>query len=127
MCSLLLLKIKKIFLALGNDRPQILVQVEDCVLQAIIAISEGNSSETIIDTLYSKITSLEKDLGRDDEALNWFNLTFLATPSTALQPEIPSTPLTGVLIHFTILIHCLTRMKQDLTFLRIGLKVSHMH
>ena len=33
----------KIFFTLGNDHPQILVKLEDCVLQAIISISTYSS------------------------------------------------------------------------------------
>ena len=59
---------------LGNDCPQILVKLEDCVLQAIISISEGKSCEYAMDTLYSELFSMEKDLAKDNEALTWFNL-----------------------------------------------------
>jgi hypothetical protein len=68
------LKIKKIFAALGNDRPQILVQLEDSVLHAIIDISKGKSSEAVIDALHLHIQSVEKDLLDDDDAMNWFDL-----------------------------------------------------
>lgn len=72
------------FLTLGNNRPQILVQLEDSVLHAIIAISKGESSEVAIDGLHSQIESLEEDLRNDSEALNWFNL---AKPSTPLAGD----------------------------------------
>ena len=54
--------IMKTFFVLGNDRPQILVKLEDCVLQAIISISEWKSHEYAMDTLYSQLFSMEKDL-----------------------------------------------------------------
>ena len=34
----------KVFAALGNNRPQVLIQLEDCVLHGILTISAGNSS-----------------------------------------------------------------------------------
>ena len=76
-----------------------------------MAILEGNSIKIIIDTLYSQITLLEKDLGRDNNALNWFNLYTTATSSASLQLEIPSTSLAGMYVGFTILIYYLTRIK----------------
>ena len=54
--------IMKTFFALGNDHPQTLVKLKDCVLQAIISISEGKSCEYAMDTLYSELFSMEKDL-----------------------------------------------------------------
>ena len=54
--------IMKTFFALGNDHPQTLVKLKDCVLQAIILISEGKSCEYAMDTLYSELFSMEKDL-----------------------------------------------------------------
>jgi hypothetical protein len=79
-----LLMILKVFQALGNDRPQILVQLEDCVIQAIISISEGKLRENAMETLYSQLLSLEKDLVNDSKALAWFRLATAssATPST---------------------------------------------
>jgi hypothetical protein len=90
----------KIFIALGNDRPQILVQLEDRVLHAILAISEGKSPEDVISNLYAEIFSLEKDLGNDHDALNWFDWS---TPAFSIPPtppasKFPSTPLAGVQI-----------------------------
>ena len=93
-----LLKMKKIFLALGNNRPQILVQLEDRILHAIIAISEGESSETVIDALHLQILLLEKDLDNNDEALNWFDLSMATFSSITLPSKIPSTPLAGMCI-----------------------------
>jgi len=97
--SLHLLIKNKIFLALGNDRPQILVQLEDHVLQAIIGISEGKSREDAMDSLYSQILALEKDLDNNDDALNWFNLCTAVIPPTPEPSEIPSAPLAGVQIY----------------------------
>ena len=102
-----LLKVKKVFLALGNDRPQILVQLEDCVLHAIIAISEGKPSEAAIDALHSQVQSLVKDLDDDAKVLNWFNQSkaaftapSISQPSTSQPSEFPSTPLAGVYLIF---------------------------
>jgi hypothetical protein len=61
------------FCGLGNDRPQILVQLEDYVLRAIVDISEGKATEDAIDTLYLQVLSLQEDLGNDDVASNWFH------------------------------------------------------
>ena len=83
----------KIFLALGNNRPKILVKLEDCVLQAVLEIAQGKSTEGVIDGLCSQVESLHEDLGNDDEALNWFNLCSPAfsapmTPSASnLRPN----------------------------------------
>ena len=83
------------FIALGNDRPEILIRLEDHVLQAIINISEGKSRDDAIGTLYSQILPLEKDLVNDDNALGWFNLSKTATSvhSTPSTSNFPSTPL----------------------------------
>ena len=64
------------------------------MLQALFDISEGKSTEPVIDALYVHIKSLEKDLGNDDEALNWFNLSG-QTFSAPLTPEVRPTPLAG--------------------------------
>lgn len=107
----------KIFVALGNDRPQILVRLEDLVLQAIIGVLEGNSSEDVIDTLYSEIRSLDNDLGNNEEALNWFNLSrsFLPAPSTPPPTELPSTPMAGMLIQFNFNI-CSNKVTSNVKF-----------
>lgn len=88
---------QQIFFALGNDRPAILVQLEDCVLKAVIAISEGKARENVMDKLYSDISVLEKDLIKDEKALAWFDLlnddSF--APSTPMPPAFTSTPFTG--------------------------------
>ena len=96
----------KIFLSLGNDRPPILVQVEDRILEAIIGISAGKPRDDILDTLYLQIIALEKDLNDDDRALSWFNLATSAiplpstppvtVPSTPQLTKVPSTPLAGM-------------------------------
>jgi hypothetical protein len=89
---------KKIFVALGNNRPRILVELEDCVLHAIIAISKGTSTHIVIDELHTQIQSRQKDLTEDDEALKWFQLAGkdIDTPLTSPTSEIPTTPLQGV-------------------------------
>jgi hypothetical protein len=81
---------EKIFLALGNDRPQILVQLEDRVIEAIVAISEGKPRENAMRQLYSQLMHLEKALSENRDALTWFNLVTddLAVPSP-LPPSIP--------------------------------------
>ena len=81
--------IMKTFFALGNDHPQILIKLEDCVLQAIILISEGKLREYAMDTLYSELYSMEKDLAKDNEALTWFNLAMapFAIPSMPHHPN----------------------------------------
>ena len=86
--------INEIFAALGNDRPKILIELEDHVLQAIIGISEGISIEGAMDNLYAQILSRQEDLANDDVALTWFNLGCdgLAIPSTTQPLDIPSTP-----------------------------------
>ena len=48
-----------------------------------------------MDTLYTQILPLEKDLNDDDDALNWFNLCMAVTPPVPEPSEIPSTPLAG--------------------------------
>jgi hypothetical protein len=97
-----LFTIYKIFLTLGNDRPKILVKLEDCVLQAIFDISEGMSTEPVIDALFLKIESLQDDLGKDDEALKWFDLyrPAFSTPLTPPPSELRPTPLAGQSIHY---------------------------
>jgi hypothetical protein len=98
--SCYLLTVEQIFFALGNNRPQVLVQLEDFVLRAIINISEGKSSEDVIDALSLQIQSLENDLDGNDEALTWFNLATVTIQTTSTPPstEFPSTPLPGMSI-----------------------------
>ena len=83
--------INQTFVALGNNRPQIIVQLEDSVLQAIMAISEGKSRENSMDLLYKQLSSLEKDLANDQEALSWFDITKIpfTVPSTPPLSEFP--------------------------------------
>jgi hypothetical protein len=90
-----LLKIEKTFLALGNKRPAILVTLEDAVIRAIVAISEGKSTEVAIDSLYVQISPLLKDLANDNEALSWFDLCLQEDVSTSSAPtpsDISTTP-----------------------------------
>jgi hypothetical protein len=75
----------KTFLTLGNNRPKILVQIEDCVLHAIVELSKGKSRDNTMDALYSQLFSLKDVLRNDEGALAWFDF---ATASSA----IPSTP-----------------------------------
>ena len=85
--------VEKIFLALGNNRPQILVQLEDRVIEAIVAISEGKSRENAMRQLYSQLMHLEKALSENRDALTWFNLV---TDDLAVPPPLPpSTPSPG--------------------------------
>lgn len=86
------INLNQIFLALGNNRPQILVRLEDHVLQAIIGISEGKSREDAMDTLYTQILPLEKDLTNDDDALNWFNICMAVIPPV---PELHKNKFLG--------------------------------
>ena len=89
--------------------------LEDSVLSAIIAISEGMDPEQVIDALYIELLSMEKDLLEDNEALNWFKLEVPSVghslpstsetlpsviPSPPLTSEFPSTPMTGVSPYF---------------------------
>ena len=84
----------QLFITLGNDRPPILIRLEDEVLQAVIAISQGKSRQDVMQTLHSQLESLEKDLAADDRALNWFNLpTAPASISSTPPPsEVQFTP-----------------------------------
>jgi hypothetical protein len=93
--------IYQIFVALGNNRPQILIQLEDHILMAIVHISEGLSVEDTMEKLYSQILSLEKDLASDDIALSWFNLSpeGFSISSTSPPLEISSTPLAAMPNH----------------------------
>jgi hypothetical protein len=89
-----LLTFIKVFDALGNERPKILIQLEDYVLKGIISISEGTPREDAMHTIYSQISSLKMDLVQDKHAMSWFNLTTdaLAVPSTPPTSEFPSSP-----------------------------------
>ena len=117
--------IMKTFFALGNDRPQILVKLENCVLQAIISILEGKSCEDAMDTLYSELFSMEKDLAKDNEALTWFNLATapFAIPSMPPPSKFPTKYSAGVFIYLNLFL-CLTSMDQFATFLMTNFKVS---
>ena len=88
------------FVALGNNRPQILVKLENCVLGAIMDISQGKSRDNAIENLYSQLSSMEDELCRDNDALTWFNLGLASKSSSTSQstsfsnshPFSPSTP-----------------------------------
>lgn len=92
-----LLTIEKTFFVFGNDRPEILVKLENCVLQAIVDISEGKSREIAMDALYSQLSSLYGDLAKDNVALGWFDIATATTaaPSTPPPSEFPSSPSGG--------------------------------
>ena len=98
-----LLTIGKTFVALGNNRPQILVNLEDKILEGIIAISEGSPTENVLDSIYSEMLLAEKDIRSDVDAMKWFDLltadisipptpppsVFPPTTSTAAPPIFP--------------------------------------
>jgi hypothetical protein len=67
------------------------VKLEDRVLEAIIAISEGKSRDDAIDKLYSQILLLHDDLRNDNDALDWFNLSTapFAIPSASSTGALP--------------------------------------
>ena len=75
----------KVFAVLGNNWPQVLIQLEDCVLHGILTISAGKSSEEVIGTIYSQLQSLEKELTSNSVALNWFDIHM--TGGLASPPE----------------------------------------
>jgi hypothetical protein len=84
--------------ALGNDRPPIVVRLEDRVLECVIAISEGKSPVTALDDFYSEALLLESDLKKNVDAMRWFNLVTVgfSIPPTPPQSVFPSTPSRGV-------------------------------
>jgi hypothetical protein len=100
-------------LALGNNRPPILVKLEDCVLEAILDILAGKLTEPVIDALYLRIELLQKDLWNDDEALNWFALSKLAV-SVPLTPAHRPTHLAGLSIHFNSFVYLANDFLQDM-------------
>jgi len=84
----------KIFLALGNDRPKVLIKLENSVLEAIIEISKGKATEAVVDTLYGQIESLQTDLENDEKALDWFQLSN-SPSSPPLTPAVTALGLTA--------------------------------
>jgi hypothetical protein len=74
------------FVALGNNRPPILVMLEDGVLECIVAICEGNSTQYVLDRLHSQLLLLESDLTKDGNAMQWFNLS---TVGASMPPTPP--------------------------------------
>lgn len=86
------------FVALGNNRPPILVQLEDKVLQCVIAISEGKSAFSALNDLYSEALLLENDLRNDVDAMRWFELVTVSfsIPPTPPPSVFPSTPFRGL-------------------------------
>jgi hypothetical protein len=87
----------QIFQALGNERPQILVRLENYVLDAIVSISEGKSRENVMQDLYSQMLPLENDLRNEPSAMAWFDFSTPSAPasSTPELSEYPSTPFAG--------------------------------
>jgi hypothetical protein len=86
----------QLFNALGNNRPPILIRLEDQVLQAIVDISEGKPREGVMDNLYLQLGTMEKDLANDEDAMNWFNFTAAGSISSTPAPsDVRSTPLPG--------------------------------
>jgi hypothetical protein len=83
---------QQMFLSLGNDHPEILIQLEDCIIHAIVALSEGKAMEKAMDELHSQLSTLLNDLRNDDVALAWFNLEKPALESHSNPPryEFPS-------------------------------------
>jgi hypothetical protein len=86
------------FVALGNNRPPILIRLEDMVLRCVVSISEGKSAVSALDGLYSESVLLESDLRNDVDALGWFDLVTVAftIPPTPPQSVFPSTPSRGL-------------------------------
>lgn len=64
----------KIFHRLGNNRPEILITIEDQILHAIDDISRGAALLPVIRQLYQSIESSQLSLVNDRVALNWFCL-----------------------------------------------------
>lgn len=69
--------------------------LEDRVLEAIVAISEGKSAVNVLDALYWQLSLLENDLKNDVNAMDWFNLStvgfaILPTPPALVFPSTPS-------------------------------------
>ena len=96
-----LLTTYKIFLALGNNCLSILIKLEDCVLEAIFDISEGKSTESVVDALHCQVEALHKDLVNNENALKWFHL-FSPALSAPLTPPVTApcpTALAGLFIH----------------------------
>lgn len=90
----------QIYLTLGNNRPQILVKLEDLVLQAILNICEGQSTQRIVVSLSHDIELFQTDLASNNEAVNWFNLSRPAV-SPPLTTPVGPTPLPGQSIDHT--------------------------
>ena len=60
---------------MGNNHLSILIKLEDRVLEAIFDISEGKSTESVVDALNCQVKALHKDLVNDKNALKWFHLS----------------------------------------------------
>jgi hypothetical protein len=99
----------QIFIALGNDRPEILVKIEDSILETIIALSEGKSREIAMRDLYKRLTPLEKELSADDDAMRWFDMS-TAVNSNPQPSEIPATPPPGLSVYFNLYTFLMTQL-----------------
>jgi hypothetical protein len=100
--------VSKVFMTLGNDRPQVLIDLEDQVLQAVIYLSQGKSRGDVMDTLHSQIAMLVKDLKNDEIAQNWFDCSTAPASISSNPPgsESPSTPLRpGRQLYFDSFLH----------------------
>lgn len=64
------------------------------MLEAIIAISQGKPREDALQSLHTQISLLMEDLGKDRDALTWFNLSTDKSVDGSIPPlpEPPSTP-----------------------------------
>ncbi len=70
------------------------------MLQAILNICEGQSTQRVVVGLSHDIELFQKDLASNTEALNWFNLSTPAV-SPPLTPPVGPTPLPGQSIDHT--------------------------
>lgn len=82
--------------------------LEDRVLEAIVAISEGKSAVNALDALYWQLSLLENDLKNDVNAMDWFNLSTVgfAIPPTPPASVFPSTPSRGASPEICLNIDC---------------------
>ena len=59
-----------------------------------------------MEALYSQVAMLERDLGNDDVAWNWFNFNTAPAfiPSTLPPSEAPPTPRPGAQMYFYLML-----------------------
>ena len=116
--------IEKVFIALGNDHPEIIIRVEDEVLKAIVGISEGRPRGELMDVLHAQIGALEQELAKDEHALDWFDFTTTASSISSTPPpaEARPTPMPGAKFLFNLTLHLNTI--QQYPFFKPSLKVS---